>query len=83
MNQLTLMANWQMANDNGKWQIPIGFSKSETISSTFRGTMHPSLKYKHTTRFNFKSSNCLRSFEVNENDLLLIIKNLNAIKAHG
>ena len=33
--------------------------------------------------FNLKSSNCLKSFEVNENDLPLIIKNLNAIKAHG
>ena len=70
-----------MTMANGKFQSD--FPKSETISSTFHGTMHPSLKYQHTTRFNFKSSNCLKSFEVNENDLLLIIKNLNTIKARG
>ena len=45
--------------------------------------MHPNLKYKHTTRFNLKSSNCLKPFEVNENDLLLIIKIFSTFKAHG
>ena len=33
--------------------------------------------------FNFKTNKRLKSFEINENDLLLIIKNLNANKAHG
>ena len=41
--------------------------------------MHPSLKYKHATS---QSNNCLKPFGVNENDLLLIIKNLDANKAH-
>ena len=45
--------------------------------------MHPNLKYKHTTRFNLKSSNCLKPFEVNENDLLLVIKFFNTFEAHG
>ena len=33
--------------------------------------------------FNFKTNKRLKSFEINENDLLLIIKNLNANKAQG
>ena len=33
--------------------------------------------------FNFKTNNRLKSFDINENDLHLIIKNLNANKAHG
>ena len=33
--------------------------------------------------FNVKTNNRLKSFEINENDLLLIIKNLSANKAHG
>ena len=33
--------------------------------------------------FNFKTNDRLNSFEVNEKDLLLIIKNLNANNAHG
>ena len=33
--------------------------------------------------FNSKTNNRLKSFEINENDLLLIIQNLNANKAHG
>ena len=43
--------------------------------------MHSSSKYKHTTRFipHYR----LKLFEINENDFLLIIKNLNANKAHG
>ena len=32
---------------------------------------------------NFKTNNWLKSFDINENDLHLIIKNLNANKAHG
>ena len=32
---------------------------------------------------NFKTNKRLKSFKINENDLLLIIKNLNANKAHG
>ena len=33
--------------------------------------------------FNFKTNNRLKSFKINENGLLLIIKNFNANKAHG
>ena len=33
--------------------------------------------------FNFETNNRLKSFDINENDLHLIIKNLNANKAHG
>ena len=33
--------------------------------------------------FNFKANNRLKSFEINENNLLLITKNPNAYKAHG
>ena len=33
--------------------------------------------------FNFKTNNRLKSFDINENDLHLIIKNLNTNKAHG
>ena len=33
--------------------------------------------------FSFKTNNQLKSFEINENDILLIIKNLNANKAHS
>ena len=33
--------------------------------------------------FNFKTNNWLKSFGINENDLHVIIKNLNANKAHG
>ena len=33
--------------------------------------------------FNFKTNNWLKSFDINENHLHLIIKNLNANKAHG
>lgn len=42
--------------------------------------MNPSLKYRHAT--SFKTNNRLGSFKINENDLFLIIKNLNASKAH-
>ena len=33
--------------------------------------------------FNFKTNNRLKSIDINENDLHLIIKNLNSNKAHG
>ena len=33
--------------------------------------------------FNFKTNNRLKSIDINENDLHLIIKNLNPNKAHG
>ena len=33
--------------------------------------------------FNFKTNNRLKSFDINENDLHLIIKNLNTNKVHG
>ena len=33
--------------------------------------------------FNYKTNKRLKSFEINENDILLIIKILNANKAHG
>ena len=45
--------------------------------------MYSSQKCKYITKFKYRTDKRLNSFTINENDIFLIIKNLNADKAHS
>ena len=67
---ILLMANW--------YQI-----KSELFNSHFAAQFTPVKNASTLPKFKYRIDRCLNSFTINENYIFLIIKNLNADKAHG
>ena len=56
--------------------------KSESFNSHFAGQCTPVKNASILPKFKYRTDKCLNSFTINENHIFLIIKNLNAGKAH-
>ena len=57
--------------------------KSELFNSHFAAQCTPVKNASTFTKFKYRTDKRLNSFTINENDIFLIIKNLNADKPHG
>ena len=57
--------------------------KTELFNSHFAVQCTPVKNASALPKFKYRTDKRLNSFTINENDIFLIIKNLNADKAHG
>ena len=57
--------------------------KTELFNSHFAGQCTPVKNPSTLPKFKYRTDKRLKYFTINENDIFLIIKNLNADKAHG
>ena len=57
--------------------------KSEIFISHFHAQCTPFKNASALLKFKYRTDKSLNSFTINENDIFLIIKNLNADKVHG
>ena len=57
--------------------------KTELFNSRFAAHCTPVKNASALPKFKYRTDKRLNSFTINENDIFLIIKNLNADKAHG